>query len=176
MEMAQETHIEPIETNDAEILERIYKFRVQWLLEGIKPNPFPSGFWKDEHDDHAKHFVLMDGENLLAVARLCIHEKLSDVPGAEVFAGLDFEAEPPFASITRLAVHPEARGKGLSRKLDFVRFLAAKTLGCKTIVAFTHAGENRIKSLERKGFVAISPRNFRSQFPFGLVTALVLKI
>jgi GNAT superfamily N-acetyltransferase len=168
-------NFEPQETGDPEVLERIYRFRVQWLLEGISPNPFPCGFWKDEHDEHAKHWVVMEGERLLAVARLCVHEKLSDVPGAQAFDGLNFEAVPPIASINRLAIHPEARGMGLSRKMDYARLSMADSLGCRTVVAFTHAGESRIKSLERRGFAVISPINFRSQFPFGLVTALVLR-
>ena len=168
-------NLEPIEVNASEILNRIYRLRVDaWLASGINPVGSCSSEWEDEYESHARHWAVFDGERLLAAARLSIHQSLSEVPSSYVFDRLKFEAVPPIGSINRLVVHPDARGKGLSGKLDCVRVQTAARAGCSVVMAYCL--EERIKPLEKLRFVSISPINFRIEHPFGPITALTLSL
>ena len=63
------------------------------------------GLIRDDHDGHARHWgVFSDYSNVVASARLCIHDKQEDVPDGDYydFNGVRFPA--PVASLNRLVV------------------------------------------------------------------------
>lgn len=65
-----------VEVNDQLILQKIYELRVDiWKLAGIPPSNFKLLIWKDEHDDHAIHWAIIENNYPLAAARLCVHRK-----------------------------------------------------------------------------------------------------
>jgi GNAT superfamily N-acetyltransferase len=174
-------NLEPIEltANAPDMLEEIYRLRVDaWMTTGLGLGMFPNGMWIDEGEERHRHWVVFDDGRLVAAARLSIHERLCDVPCAHLFTDLHFPAAPPFGSINRLVVHPDARSRGLSKKLDQIRIEAAAAAGCRTIVAYWSrvTGLARYHALERQGFVRISDFDFRHELPTGAVTALALSL
>lgn len=165
--------LHPVKITEPQVLDQVYALRVKaWLADGINPDSNLEGIWKDEYEERARHWAVLDGEKVLAAARLSIHQSLGDVPSHYVFESLKFEAPTPIASINRLVVHPDGRGLGLSRKLDAIRLQEAKQEGCRTVVAYCL--EARVPALERFGFVRVSPLNYRIERPFGPITALAL--
>ncbi|MCP9493354.1 MAG: GNAT family N-acetyltransferase [Pyrinomonadaceae bacterium MAG19_C2-C3] len=172
----QGRELEPIEISDAATLERIFRLRVEaWQTVGIAPELFPNGSWQDEYEDEARHWAVFDGERLLAAARLTFHSHLAEVPNAGVFLDLNFDAAPPLASISRLVVHPAARGLGLSCKFDRVRLQTARDAGCRTILAFT-SSDTRLRSLVRQGFMVLSSQKFYNEYTETLGTPLALTL
>lgn len=157
-------------------LERIFRLRVEaWQTVGIAPELFPDGSWRDEYEDNARHWAVFDGERILAAARLTFHSHLAEAPNAGVFLDLNFDAAPPLASISRLVVHPTARGLGLSYKFDCVRLQTAQAAGCRTILAFT-SSEVRLRSLMRQGFEILGSQKFYNEYTGTLGTPLALTL
>jgi hypothetical protein len=171
-------NLSPIEVSDPSILLRIYKLRVDsWLSIGLSQDVFPSGLGKDIHDEHSRHWAIIDGEDILAAARMCIHQSMSEMPSSHIYDGLDFDALPPIASINWLVIHPDARGLGLSSKLDYVRLKAASDYGCRSVIGYCSelSGKARRSSLVKQGFRIVSPINFRADWcEADLVTAMLL--
>jgi len=172
-------NIEPVEFNDLETLNRICRFRVRvWLSAGMQREDFLSGDLKDEHEEHARHWIVRDGERLLASARMCVHKSLANVPNANVYENLGLELLGPFGSINRLVIDPQARGLGLSKQLDKARLRAAVNAECKSIVAWWTpiSGNLRLRVLERHGFQRVATPSPRSAPPFGEVVVLFLPL
>src|SRR5690349_12814272 len=81
----------------------------------------------DSFEQSARHWCGFDGEQVVAAARLSIHDRLEDVPEAECLHGV-FASEPagPIAFLSRLVVAATHRRRGLARELDEVRIRAAE--------------------------------------------------
>lgn len=137
---------------DDGLLQSIGRLRVEaWDTE----LPEKSGMecWLDEHDIRARHWLAFFNEELVASARLSVHEELDQVPDSESYEGVF--AEPPrgpIASLNRLVVHPSARGLGLSKRLDLMRMEAARAMGCRSLVLGTASGPSRVRQLTGWGF------------------------
>jgi len=175
-EMASQS-LEPVEVEDTTTLQAIYKLRAEvWMGEGISAEIFPFGVWQDDCDKHAKHWVVFNKGQVIASARLSVHQSLKDVPNSKLYEGLSIKTLIPIASINRLVVRRDFRGIGLGKKLDLIRLYTASQLGCHTVVAYCvkASGEERIRSLKRRGFKIISPDNYYHLEPWGNVTAFVL--
>jgi GNAT superfamily N-acetyltransferase len=132
----------------------IGRFRIKaWRNEkGVNPIFFSKDVWIDKVDQHAYHWIITKNEEIVASARLSIHESLVDVPYAEL---LNTEHVKPFqncclASINRLVVLPEYRGLGLSSLLDKTRIERAIQQKAALMIAFPQL--IRLDSLKRKGF------------------------
>ena len=78
----------PERAADTPTLEAIYRLRAAvWRETGdVAQAAFADGRWSDEHDAASTHWVIRDGEELVAAARLSVHERLADVPEAEEYA------------------------------------------------------------------------------------------
>lgn len=139
------------EALDAALLERVYRLRPEaWRA---RTADFPAlDRWTDPFDDEARHFVVLHAGTPAAAARLTVHHRLSEVPGAEVWRDFDPALFPaPIATLSRLVVDVRHRGLGLGRLLDQIRVATAIDLGCGCIIAATSAGPHRIGLLEAAG-------------------------
>jgi GNAT superfamily N-acetyltransferase len=141
-----------------EIMNDIGRFRVKtWRNEkGIDPIFFSKDSWLDEIDENARHWIITQNNMIVASARLSFHEFIDDVPYANF---LHYEHrllfnDFPLASINRLVVSPEFRGRGFAKLLDMDRVKVAQEFGIKEIIAFPQF--SRLESLEKLGFSLIS--------------------
>ncbi|WP_373514741.1 GNAT family N-acetyltransferase, partial [Persicitalea sp.] len=128
-------NLELIEVTYPERILDIGKFRIEgWRNEkGVDPDFFAQKTWLDELDKKAKHWIVTDGEEIVAAARLSLHDSLDDVPYADMLTPehqRHFESRK-LASLNRLVVAPEYRGHGLSGQLDAIRIESAKALGAE---------------------------------------------
>ncbi|MCE6990064.1 GNAT family N-acetyltransferase [Dyadobacter sp. CY323] len=121
--------------------------------QGISHDFFSHKSWLDEDDLRAHHWVISHNKVIVAAARLSFHKEYSSVPHADLFdeSLIAKYGTGPYASLNRLVVAPEYRGKGFSTLLDEARINYAATNGAKMIIAQPVA--SRIKSLEELGFL-----------------------
>lgn len=135
----------------------IYRLRVAaWRS---RTDYFPDiAEWQDAHDATACHRAIRDGEQIVAAARLTIHDRLADAPSAEIYEGvLPPDLAGPIAAMTRLVVARSHGGQGLSRLLDLARVDHARASGCRHVVGETFAGLPRLKAVAELGFVIVGP-------------------
>jgi GNAT superfamily N-acetyltransferase len=102
----------------------------------------------DHHDDHATHWGVFDGDQLVGGARLCFHAELSEAPDGEMFA--DKGLPTPIASMNRLVVLKTHRGRGIGSQLDEVR--KAKEWEARAVIIAPANIAARRQALERRGF------------------------
>jgi GNAT superfamily N-acetyltransferase len=141
-----------VEVTDSAVLRQILALRVLAWRSFINIDP-ELHEWTDKHDATGRHWAILDGDTVVAAGRLSIHERLGDVPDSEVYVPvLSMPMAPPIASMNRLVVHPEYRGRGLSDELDEIRISAAEAAGCTCVIGHTNAGNKRIAQLVREGF------------------------
>lgn len=150
--------LELIEVSYPDRLMEIGRFRIKaWQNEqGVNPIFFSRDVWIDVVDQHAFHWIITKNDEIVASARLSIHESLEDVPYAEL---LNTEQSAGFqnccvASINRLVVLPEYRGIGLSSILDNIRIERAIQQKAACMIAFPQL--SRLKTLGRRGFELIA--------------------
>jgi len=153
------------EVTDPRILARIYRLRVEaWRTKLDLAADVTE--WRDSFESDARHWAFFDGERPVAAARLTISRTLADVPDAAVYEGILPAALPgPIASLTRLVVHPQYRGRGLARPLDEVRIAAAEAARCSCVIGATHE-PRRVLQLQAQGFEVFAPR---SSYESGIV-------
>lgn len=155
----------------ASVLNQIYRLRVRaWQA---RTNAFPDMTeWRDADDADALHWAIMFGDAPVAAARMTVHARVTDLPNAEIYAGLVPEALPgPIASINRLVVDAAWAGRGLPRVLDQVRIEEAVRRGCRHILGETYAGTRRIAGMEALGFAIIGETKPYRSGPLAMVKA-----
>ena len=164
------------EVREQAILDQIYRLRVlAWVETEVGAEVFPSGEWTDEYDPMARHWVVVDGVDVVAACRLTVYETLPDVPCAPFYARVAEQTSSPYGVFSRLVVLERARRKGISRRLDHARLTAAVEEGCKTIVGYSHRPD-RVRALCRKGFRRANDWNSFNTSPGGDVTPYFLEI
>ena len=118
-------------------------------------------------DATARHWMVFDGDHVVAAARLSIHARVEDVPEACCLVGV-FPRQPPapIGFLSRLVVAPEHRRHGLGRQLDEIRIEAAVVAGCRSLLAlvFDVSGEARVKQFISRGFTVVG-RGQRDDHP-----------
>lgn len=157
---SREVDLREITDIDPVLLEQIGRLRVvAWATVIEKATDL--GSWVDAFDPKARHWVVYQGAELVAAARMTIHPSLDEVPDAESYSGMFQEPlPPPIASLNRLVVHPSARRMGLSKALDVARLEAAERLGCHSAILSTASGPNRVRQVQGWGFewIGYGPR------------------
>jgi GNAT superfamily N-acetyltransferase len=150
--------IEVVQRPGLDLLRQIGHLRVRaWATE--IPEAAEMDEWLDRWENEGWHWLVYQGDELVAAARLSIHQALDEVPDRECFEGVFAEAPPaPLASLNRLVVAPSARGLGLSRRLDELRLDFAKAQGCRCAIGSTPM-EHRVKQLVELGFVVVGLGN-----------------
>lgn len=100
------------------------------------PKIYAAGYsLEDGFDDEAWHWTIRLDDRLAAAARLTIHQNLVQVPAPHLFVHLSSCRLPtPIGYISRLVVHPEARGRGLASILDKTRLDACNSLRARSLV------------------------------------------
>jgi predicted GNAT family N-acyltransferase len=134
------------------LLQKIGRLRVEaWKTETSQAAEMET--WVDDFDPSARHWAVFENGVLLASARLTTHSSLAEVPDAESYLGV-FRDPPaaPIGSLNRLVVHPSARGRGLSKRLDLIRIEAAEKMGCRSVILSTASGPHRVHQLIGWGF------------------------
>jgi GNAT superfamily N-acetyltransferase len=117
--------------------------------------------WLDDHDPHATHFAVLNGDEPIAAARVCIHDKASDLPDLMSLVGYEFQLRPPIASFCRLVVDVDYRRSGLGRALDECRMAVAFRNRCSTCVGVTHL-PTRQRELAKAGFRDLGASIYRT--------------
>lgn len=126
--------------------------------------------WEDPIDRTATHWgVIYDG-HVVAAIRLSIHDRLEDLPSSHIYRErLPSRIAPPVASYNRLVVHPDHRGQGLSRVLDYACIEFAARKGVSALLGATGsvvANQSRIDTMVRRGFEVLGLGNPVNDTPF----------
>ncbi len=112
--------------------------------------------WKDDIESSIQCWLILNGECIVAVARVSIHDRF------ETLLDLDFYCKfpewnnakksltLPVAALTRLAVRSDFRGRGVANFLDRERIAWAKEMGAASTV--TTVNTHRMQSLRKFGF------------------------
>jgi hypothetical protein len=69
------------------------------------------GMMDDDHDEHACHWGVFDGNLLVAAARLCLHDEICEAPGGELKSMWKYPAAMDVDSIAA-NLHPNVRDDG----------------------------------------------------------------
>lgn len=142
----------PERASDTPTLDAIYRLRAAvWRETGdIAQAAFADGRWSDEHDPASLHWVVRDGDELVAAARLSVHERLADVPEAEEYAAVGLELEGRIAAPARVVVAAAARRHGLAWQLLDTQDAAARAERCAFAVRQSSPAMSRL--LRRRGW------------------------
>src|SRR5258708_11425513 len=91
------------------------RFEVWRQETKLRPHVLQQGLISDLHDEHARHWAVFCGDEMVASARMCIHHSQADTPDAPAFSHICLP--PPVATLNRLVVHSSARKIGLGSNL-----------------------------------------------------------
>jgi GNAT superfamily N-acetyltransferase len=142
-------HIRELST--AEEIGTIQRLRYAiWKSEGVLLDRPEFEVIADHHDDHAAHWGVFDGEQLVGAARLCLHDQVSEAPDAEMFNSVVLST--PVASMNRLVVLKQYRHRGIARLLDEARVQKAREWSARTVIVAPIDIESRKRSLGLLGF------------------------
>lgn len=151
----------PVILEDKSRLTDIYNLRITAYEHSYKSiyvnkEVFPEG-WKDDLDERAIHWVVEYDNNIIASARLAVLNDLSET-GEDIY---DFHLPEgrPFAYYSRLVVHPNFQGYGLSKILDAVRVKYIEDEPIAFGLAFSF--DDRSKSLLKLGFKELGIVNYK---------------
>ena len=113
----------------------IEKGRLLPLLPGMTSLDQP---FADPYDEQARHWFLSEENRVVAAARLSKHAILDDIPDNDFIPIKKVQNySGPFASMNRLVVHPDWRGRGISVLFDKIRLQAAFEMQCHTLIVCT---------------------------------------
>ena len=109
-------------------LKEIYNLRVDvWEHSGtsqfVNRRLYPDG-WSDELDKTAWHWMIVNAEDkIIAAARMNLFTSFNQFPYYPSMKHIAFPHIFPFAFYSRLVIHPDYHGNGLSRQLVSSRLL-----------------------------------------------------
>jgi len=166
----------PERAADTPTLEAIYRLRAAvWRETGdVAQAAFADGRWSDEHDAASTHWVIRDGEELVAAARLSVHERLADVPEAEEYAAAGVRLDGRIAAPARVVVAAAARRHGLAGQLLDAQDDAARAAGCTFAVRQSSPAMGRL--LQRRGWHNVGPARPDERFPGVRFEVMVLEL
>lgn len=146
--------------------EAIFRFRADiWRAsEGVATNAFPSGAWKDRHDENAFHWVITNGLNqIVASARLSLHPTLSEVVEPFQYERYGIQPNGLIAAPDRVAVCPSARRQGLAEQLLDAQDQLAIERGA--VIALRQASPSMCKLIVKRGWELVGPASVDPRFP-----------
>lgn len=156
---------EPIEITDARAIEHVCRFRafVWSQTGGLADGSFGDGRWRDEFDEISRHWVITRAGDLVAAARLSIHDRLEDVPEAEEYLAAGLALAGRIASPGRVVVSPSAQRCGLATQLLDVQDEAALEAGAAH--ALRQASPGMCRLLTRRGWRDVAAARTDPRFP-----------
>lgn len=156
---------------DAGVLEAIYRLRVTAWRARVPAFP-DIGKWSDEYDADALHWAAFERSELVAAARLSVHDGMKTLCDAEIYSRhLPPDMEGPIAVISRLVVAPAHGKRGLPALLDYTRLDYARRLGCVCVLADAHPSTGRVSELQSLGFDVLGPSGPTSVSAFAVARA-----
>jgi GNAT superfamily N-acetyltransferase len=126
----------PAEVTDRDALEEIFRLRgVVWAGQEWLTKHQDMVRLADSYEGRARHWVVRQRGQLVAAARLSLHNRVEDVPDFEFFpTGFAIAIPPPpIASINRLVVHPAHRRQGIATLLDRCRTVPERVCQAETV-------------------------------------------
>lgn len=131
-------YIKEVDCKDIEELNRIGKFRYDlWDKETIiDKSLFPGGVWLEELDFSVKHWIAVEKETneIVAVARLSIHDTLQETPDGSLWVEKDYNLSGPIGYICKLGCSSSVRGLGIGKRMNEIRMDAARILGANSMI------------------------------------------
>jgi len=129
--------------------------RKSWeTVKGFDPVAFPEHTWIDDLDKTAIHWVVFENKKIIASARLGIYNSYMEIPYMDLMEPYHSYLKLPVASLNRLVVSPDNRGRHLAQLLDKVRIEEAKKKQARIVIG--QAVSNRIGWLQSLGFEFIA--------------------
>lgn len=134
-------------------------------VPGVNPEVLSQEEWLEDNDKVGWHWLMLKGDEIAASSRMTLHHDIKEVPQVQYLpksanlSALQF----PVASMNRLVVHPDFRGRGFARRMDYIRMNAAAEAGAKTIVAGPI--DSRIPLFIEYGFKYICHMNSTPELP-----------
>jgi GNAT superfamily N-acetyltransferase len=142
----------------------LYALRARvWIDEGAAPAAFPGGRWTDAHDEHRMHWVVLDGDDLIACASLCIHAALAELDEPEAYGMIAPPGPGPIAAPARIVVERAWRGRGLAQTLLDRQDDAARAAGA--VLSVRQASPAMRRLLERRAWRYHGPGPADPRFP-----------
>lgn len=159
--------IGPIEVTDAPRIDEICRLRVAaWREMGaLARGAFLHGEWRDELDDggRSRQWVILRDEEIVAAARLSVHDRLDDVSEAQEYLTAGLRLDGHIAAPARIVVSAAARGHGLASRLLEVLDSAAVEADAAYGVLQASPGLRRL--LIPRGWRDIAPAGADPRFP-----------
>lgn len=167
----------PERVDDEPTLEAIYRLRAAvWRETGdVAQAAFGDGRWRDEHDPASTHWVFRDdaGE-LVAAARLSVHERLADVPEVDEYTAAGLRLEGRIAAPARVVVAAAAQRHGLASRLLDAQDAGAREAGCTFAVRQSSPAMSRL--LRRRGWRSAGFARPDERFPGVRFEVMVLEL
>jgi hypothetical protein len=121
-----------------------------WIEAGADAAAFPDGVWTDPLDEKRQHWVVLDGDRIVAGASLSLHPHLEDVGEPEAY----WMIEPPdsglIAAPGRVVVASSHARRGLAQALLDRQDAASRAAGA--VLAVRQASPAMRPLLERRGW------------------------
>jgi GNAT superfamily N-acetyltransferase len=154
----------PVVICPAERLPDLYALRARvWIGEGADPAAFPDGCWTDAHDGLRRHWVVLDGERIVAGASLAVHANLAGIDEPDAYRLVTPPRSGWIAAPARVVVESDYRGYGLAQMLLDKQDEAARTE--KAVLAVRQASPAMRRLLERRGWKYHGPGPADPRFP-----------
>lgn len=157
----------PIEITDESRIDEICRLRAEvWRATGdAAQGAFPQGEWRDELDDPggSRHWVILRDDEIVAAARVSVHDRLDAVPEAEEYITAGLRLNGRIAAPARVVVSPAARRYGLASRLLDVQDSAAIEAGAAHGVRQASPGMRRL--LIGRGWRDVAPAGADPRFP-----------
>jgi len=137
-----------------------------WRSEpGIDSVFFSRNTWIEALDQTAHHWIIADKTRIVAAARMSMHESIETVPYASLIpTGYHGRySGKKVASINRLVVDPDYRGRGLARMLDQARIDMAIREDIDVILAQPQL--SRLTTLAKQGFSYVCELSSTPEMP-----------
>ncbi|AWB68724.1 hypothetical protein C2869_21020 [Saccharobesus litoralis] len=147
------------------LIESVGRFRFQqWRTANMNmSNTLKAQTWIEAQDELAWHWLSSVEGQVIASARLSIHNSLSDLPEGELYKGLDDLYPQKIASFNRLIVDEGYRGLGVAANLVQCRIEQAAYLGAKSIAL--DCPQHRVKAMQQVGFETVKAPQVGTKCP-----------
>ena len=149
---------------DPNRLPEVYALRARvWIEEGAHPASFPEGCWTDSRDAHRMHWVVLDGDRIVACASLGIYATLAEVDEPDAYRMIAPPRSGFIAAPARVVVESAYRGRGFAQRLLDRQDDAARAAGA--VLAVRQASPAMRRLLERRGWQYHGPGPADPRFP-----------
>jgi predicted GNAT family N-acyltransferase len=170
--------VQEVSHEDAELMDEIGRLRYEvWQQEqSINPELFPDRCWIDSLDPVGRHWVVLDGDRVVAAARLTMHTNIDDdYRDMKLWKKCGKQLPLPTTDLGRLVVHKDYRGHGFAKQLNEIRVNAAREMGAKSVMV-TASGGNKHLLCKYLGFEDIGETIYFEDRPNTLFYALQLNL